>query len=209
MKYLKTLGLAVLAAAALTTFAVSASATTLTSPAGTTLGVGAKVKFAAESSLQTHGENFNITCGGFSFEGQLTQAGGAEETVRFPIQSLNVGFCGGGHTLAVLKTGSIEIHTDSESADGNGTVTWSGGEIFAGLHRTILGFPITVNCVYYSENTLLGTLTGSKNREGKTATLDYTGAVLPMREGAPAFCGESFTWTGSSTVESPDYLDVD
>lgn len=208
MKYLKTLGLAILAMTAFSAFAMSASATTLTSPAGTTLGAGTKIKASAESMLQTDG-NVEISCEGFSFEGETENAGGASETVRIPITTLFFGVCGGGHTLSVFKRGSLEIHTDAESADGNGVVTWSGGEIFAGLHRTILGFPITLQCTFYSENTTLGTITGSKNSAGKTATLDFTGAVLPMKEGSSPACGESFTWTGSSAFGTPDYLDID
>lgn len=186
-------------------FVGSASATTLTSPAGTTVGVGAKIKLSAETAIQQEGEGPKITCENSTIEGQVGQAGGASETVRIPVSTLFFSSCSAGITVTVLKPGSLEIHTDTASANGNGTVTWSGAELTILTHNALIG---TIHCIYQTEGTRFGTLTGSKNREGKTATLNLETAELPAIETSP-FCGESAVWTGSYIFETPDYLDVD
>lgn len=215
MKYLKTLGLAVLAVAAVMALAGTASATTLTSPAGTTLGVGAELKASAEKPFQVHTPIETRTCDNSQWTGKVIQKGGASETVVVELTNLTLDLCTSGYTFFVLKPGKLEIHTDSASADGNGIVTWAGGS-FTTLTHTIVG---DFHCKYHISNATLGTLKGSKNLAGGTATLDVGSVQLIPDEPYPwwYYCSEEIDGKevgpvltgGSYTIGTPDYLDVD
>lgn len=205
MRYLKKLGIALLAAAALTSLASSASATTLTSPPGTTLGAGTKLTASLEGSLLTEGL-INLTCPTSHMEGEVEGAGGASETVRVPLTALAFGGCDP-LTVHILDPGTLEIHTRTGSADGDGLVTWSGAEITTLHHGKFIG---TVHCLYSSEATQVGTLTGSSG-ESKTAAFDIEAFELPLTgTEPPGFCGSgALRLSGSYKFETPDYLDVD
>lgn len=202
MNYPKILGLAVLAMASIAAFAGSASATTLTSPAGTTVPGGTKFK-ASSGGILTEGE-LSITCNNSVLEGLLENPGSEMSTVRIGLTEWTLTECGN-HTLTVVKRGDLEIHTDTASADGNGTVTSTGAEITTLTHNVFLG---TMHCIGFTENTHFGTLTGSKNREGKTAELNLEVTEVPAKE-THALCEETLTLTGIYKFNTPDYLDVD
>lgn len=214
MKYRKALGLAVLAAALLVV-AGSASATTLTSPAGTALGLGAEIKASVEKPFQVHTPIETRTCHNSQWTGKVTQAGGASETVRIELTSLAFNLCTSGYTFVVLKPGNLEIHTDTASADGNGVVTWGNGS-FTTVTHTIVG---DYHCKYHINTVTLGTLTGSKNLAGSTATLNVGSVQLIPDEPYPwwSYCSEEVEGKevgpvltgGSYTLSTPDYLDVD
>lgn len=195
MKYVKTLGLLAIAAAALMAFTASASATVLTSPAGTVYT--GTIKAASENGhvKLTGPLGISVECAS-TVEGKVEKHG-ANVTAGGNITSLAFTGCTNGYSATVLAKGSLEIHA---LGNGNGTLTSSGTEVTV---HTPLGFA----CIYKTGNTHIGTLTGSKNLAGKTATLDIAAATIP-RTGDSAFCGASGSWTGSYLVSTPDYLDV-
>ena len=194
MKYVKMLGLLAVAAAAMMAFAGVASATTVTSPAGTTYTSTVK---ASAGSTELHGEAFSVSCASSTVEGKV-ESHGAGITIGGNIDSLVFASCN--FPVTVLKAGSLEVH---EKQGGNGfvgTLTSTGAEI------TIHG-PFGINCLYKTNATDIGTLTGSGTTKA-TAKLDIDSSLIP-RTGDSAFCGANGEWTGSYTVNTPDYLDVE
>jgi phage baseplate assembly protein gpV len=186
MNHLKTFSAALLTAVALLTLAGSASATTLTSPAGTTY-TGA---FHVESgTIEFHGPFTTIVCKKSTFAGKVENHG-AGITAGGKLSSFTLSECN--YPMTTLKAGSIEIHS---TGSGNGTLTWSGGEIT--WESSI------ANCILTTAGTDLGTLTG-----GSPAKLDINSAGIP-RTGHSFFCGQSSTWTGSFTFTTPSTLLVD
>lgn len=196
MKYVKMLGLAAIAAAALMAFAGPASATILTNGAGAQLGVGTVIHGNAEGTVTLHPPIGDIECGTSTVGGTIGNAGSASTTVSGNLSTLTFGNCNA--TVTVLKKGSLEVHTKTASADGNGTLTSNGAEVtvvFAGFH-----------CIFTTSNTDIGTVTGSKT---KAATLDIE-ATIPRTGGSSGvFCGSTAQWTGSYAVSSPATLYID
>ncbi|HEY8501548.1 MAG TPA: hypothetical protein VIL21_02585 [Solirubrobacterales bacterium] len=219
MRTLNILGLAVLATAAMAVCTGSASATTLTSPAGTTLKAGTELKASSEGAIQLHTVLGTRTCEYSNLMGELANQGGAAETVSVALTNLSFNNCSPSFTFTVLSWGKMIIHTDTASADGNGIVTWS-GTTFTTVAHTIVG---DFHCKYHINETLAGTLTGSKNLEGSTATLALESVeLIPDKEyGWWYYCSEEEenekgeriekgpVLTGSYTFATPDYLDVD
>lgn len=210
MKYLKMLGLAVVAAAAVMAFvgAGSASATTLTctNPEGSGTKVvcpaGTEIVATAESSLLLKAGFANITCTESTVGGKTSNAGSSTETVKGAIETLTFNGCNA--TVTVIKKGTLEIHTHTEGVTNSiGTVTGAGSEVTV----STLG----VSCVYGTSNTDIGTLTGSPHTTstgvGPTATFDIN-ANLPKISGGFA-CASPAAWEGKYKITKPDWLDVD
>jgi hypothetical protein len=187
MKYAKMLGLLAVAAAALMAFAGVASATTLTSPAGTTYT--GKIQSESIGATSLHGPFTTVTCGASSVDGKV-ESHGSGVTAGGKISTLTYTECN--FPVKVIKNGSLEVHA-------NGTLTSSGAEITVG--PTSIG----VSCIYTTANTDIGTLTSSSTSH---AVLDINSAAIP-RTGHSVFCGSSGTWTGSYTVTEPSTLVVD
>lgn len=194
MKNLKTFGFAVAAVTAFMAFAAGASATTLTSPAGTTY-TGA---VQAESIL----ENLHVYVGGqlvercdSEFEWKA-ESHGAAATASGPVTAFSTSECSLDVTL--LKPGSFEVHTMSEANTGSGTVTWNGVE----ATMPIFG----ADCVYVLEKPYVANLTGSKTVEGKTPIVDFE-THWTLAKGL--FCTKTTIWKSYFQVTGPDYLDVD
>lgn len=202
MRYVKTLGLAGVAVVAMLVVAGSASATELTSPAGAKVEVGMKIKAEAEEPIQWN-VPLGMSCSSSILEGKITNAGGSGSTVSGQITTLTFTECGQepgkiSDTVFVLTPGTFELH-------GNGTLTWSGGEITVLTHRGAGLFKLTSHCQLKSENTDLGTLTGSNATKG-TATLDVESGPIP--QSSPG-CNAEIFLSGSYKITSPDYLSVD
>lgn len=197
MKHLKLTVLLAVTAAALFA-AAGASATTLTGAGETTLGVGTEIKAESEGALSLHPPFGTISCNKASIAGKISNAGGSTSTVQVTLETFTESECNA--TITVLKKGTLEIHTQSGSANSNGTVTWTGTElttVFAGFH-----------CIFSTNNTDIGTLTGSATTKGN-ATLDIA-ATIPRTGGSSgAFCGATAQWTGSLKFTSPTTLNVD
>jgi hypothetical protein len=197
MKYARMLGLLAIAAAALMAFTGIASATQVTSPPGTAY-TGVIKATAGPTSL--HGPFTTVTCQESIVAGELKNHG-KDITASGPITHLTFITCN--FPVKVLKTGTLEIHTEyvngqqSTTANGNGTLTSNGAEIT--IETSI------ANCIFVTKNTDIGRVTGS---DTKHAVLDIESAGIP-REGHSIFCGSSGTWTGSYTVTTPSTLYVD
>ena len=205
MKYLKMLGLAAIAAGALMAFvgAGTASATELTCSAGVMCAAPTHIHAVNEGTVTLDPIIGKIECGESTVTGRAS-TGSSSTTVASvnergeaaELEALTFGSCNA--AITVEKKGSLEIHTRTASADGNGTLTSKGAQIkivFSGITCTATtGTGVDI-----------GTVTGSKNLSNKTATLDIE-ATIPL-DGA--FCGGSASWTGSYLVTTPDYLDID
>ena len=191
MKHLKMFSITALTAISTAVFAASVSATVITSPASTTYA-GTISASAGVTSL--HNDAFSVWCnkslvtGKVEFHGAGTTAGGAVSTLSFSECT---------RPVTVLAKGSLEV---AATSGGNGTVRSSVASV------TIHG-PFGVNCLYTTAQTDVGTLTGSSTTNA-TAKLDINSALIP-RTGDSPFCGTFGEWTGSYTVNTPDYLDVD
>jgi hypothetical protein len=105
----------------------------------------------------------------------------------------------------VIKKGSLEFHThesDTKGKSGWGTLTSSGLEI-----TITFPSPVTLDCIYTTNNTDIGTVTGSTSTGG-AAVIGVSGKKL-TRTGGSFFCGSSVELTGSYTFISPNWIDVD
>jgi hypothetical protein len=202
MRSAKLLGGAVLAAVALMAIAGTASATVLTGKGEEILKVGTKGKAVSEGPVVLSG-TINITCQKSVVEGEITNAGSSTTTVEGKVTSLTFQECGSS-TVTVLELGTAVTHTDSESANGNGVSTGSGGKATILTHN-VLG---TVHCIYTPPSTENGTILGSINNEGGAATV--TGESVPVPQSATDFgCGSEASGTAKYVNETPAYVDVD
>jgi hypothetical protein len=194
MKYVKMLGLAAVAAAALMAFvgAGTASATTLTGLEGKVVKTGTTIH-AVNSGTATLTTSFkNIECSESTVQGSTTNETGT--TVNGSVGTLTFGKCN--CEVKVLKTGTLSIERIGTTS--NGTLRSSGAEVTASC-STIFG---TVHCIYATSNTDLGTLTG-----GTTAKMDISSADIP-RLPTSGLCDESANWDATYLVDNPDTLNV-
>jgi opacity protein-like surface antigen len=200
MKYAKILGLLAVAAAALMAFAASASATTLTSPPGTTYTGVIEAEAEDPDSEEHNGVTLDgvtdINCTHSKVAGKV-ETHGSNVTASGLLSTLTFEECNA--HVTVLKKGELIIHTDHVAGDGNGTLTSSGAEVTIQVTT-----PIKISCIYSTENTPIGTLTG---HDDEHATLDIKATI--KRTGHSFFCGAEAEWTGSYTVTNPENLTVD
>lgn len=192
MKNLKLLGLAALVSTALMAFASGASATIVTTTTGGP---------AATPPIHLANENgyvvvrtaiANALCH-YTAEFTPTSHGGFSGTTG-PVSVMTFSGCTNGwHVTAVPGSlGQISIH--SSGFGENGSVRWHGGKV------TLTRFGVT--CVFETNNTLIGTLTG-----GNPATLNVEGS-LPINESeSSALCGSgSSSFEGSLVTTSALYV---
>lgn len=194
MNHLKMLGVAVIAVALLGIGAGSASATVLTSPKGTVLPAGSEIDMSAESSLTLKMGFTNVTCTESTMRWKTGNAGSSTETVKGKLELLTFANCSG-VTYVGLSNGSLEFHATSS---GNGTLTSTGWEFTVNAFGT--------SCVYATNNTNLGTVTGSV-ATGSTATLDLKTTLKKV--GGGFACAVEAPWEGSYVFTKPDYLALD
>ena len=184
MKYVKMLGLL---AVALMALAGTASATTVTSSAGTTPTIE-----ATSSNLTLHNAVGTISC-----ESRLKlviEKHGAGTAASGKISSLTFTPCTGGSMHnSTIKGGSLSI---TATSGGNGTVTWSGGTWMT----TMFG----IECGYTTEGTSIGTLTAAEH-----AVLDITATIKRTEGSGGIFCGSTANWTGTYKFVSPTNLSID
>lgn len=198
MRFAKLIMLLAVAALTLMAMAASASATELTSPFGTKLGIGTTIKAESEGWVEFDG-SINVTCQKSSIEGEVTSAGGASSTVRGNFTKLSFTECGN-HTVTVVKGGSFEVHTEEANLNLRGRLTSSGAEITILTHSIFLG---TRHCIITSGFSELGTITF-----GGTATIDVSSFGLFEVE-TDSLCGAFPDLTGNYKITSPDSLFVD
>lgn len=204
MRYLTKFGVIAIAMAALMAFidAGTASATILTNAQGGQYGVGTTFDLKSEGKVVFGFGLGKLECES-TVRGQVTNAGGATSTVSGPIENNLPGEplfseCNG--VVETVAKGILEIHTQEANANFNGTLTSTGLELTTEF--------ATFHCIFRTNGTDLGTVTGSTGTGGK-ATVDIK-ATLPRTGGrSGAFCGSSVQLTGSYVVESPAFVDVD
>ena len=220
MKYLKILGLAAVAAMALTAFmgAGTASATQLykytTPSANDKLGVGTTILSSLESGtsalLKDTGGLANDTCTASEVHGTITKDTSSSPAVNPQGAITTLSFTGCSHTTNVLANGSLEIKNIAGTT--NGTVISKEARVT--IKSTVFGISCTANT---GAGTTIGTLTGAKKTEAEAkeeeetekvptlhrATMDIS-AIISLENG----CGDS-TWTGSYVVTSPVGLTVE
>ena len=181
MKYIKMLGLLAIAAAALMAFAGTASASTLTSPEGTTY----TGNFTATSTnLELHGSFVTIKCTHPEMKGSVEQHGAANAGGK--ISSLTFTGC---NYPTTVTAGGIMVFTSANGA------LWS---LLAWHLHTSVG-----TCTFTTNNTPIGTLV-----EGKNAYISINSAKIP-RTGGNFLCGSSGTLTGTYDLTTPNDLWVD
>jgi hypothetical protein len=195
MKYIKMLGLAAVAAMALMAFAGTASATDLTSPAGTVYE--GEIVATAESSLTLQAGFSTVTCTESTVAGTPNSFGA---TVSGPITTLDFSNCPE-TTVTPEKNaegnyGTLSIAVDKKGPNGN----------LSGSGSRVKIVKSGVTCYYETSNTPLGTLTGSSTT-GKTATMDIN-ATLKRGTGSSFFCASEALWSGSYVVTTPHFLDI-
>jgi hypothetical protein len=196
VKYIKMLGLAAVVAAVLMALVGmgTASATKLYSGGGP-LGSGTTLHAVLEASTVVQAGFGNIACHGSTIHVGTTNEGGATETVLGPISTLTFEACTG-NTVTVLSKGALEIHHIPGTT--NGTVTSSDSE------WTLISHSSGVHCIYKTEGTDLGVLTG--NTSGP-ATLDVEATIV--RVPTSFLCASSAKMTAKYDVTSPSPLWVE
>jgi hypothetical protein len=194
MKYLKILGLAAMAAMALTAFvgAGTASAETLwyTTADGTldTLKVGSEIDASLEAGtsaiLKDQSSTTIDTCTSSTVKGKVESNG---TPASGKVSSLTFGGCS--HTTKVIAPGSLTISP-------TGAVTSAEAEV------TVVSTVFGASCIAKTgSGTSIGTLKDAPSSTGH-ATLTIN-ASLSM-----GICGTA-TWTGSYTVTTPTGLHAD
>jgi hypothetical protein len=190
MKYVKMLGLLAVAAASLTAFAGTASATIVTSPPGTTYT--GTIHAESEGSTSLDGSFVTVSCGRSTFSTRVNTHGAGVTAIGFS-SSLTFSECN--YPVTVQNGGSLELHG---SGSGNATATSTSAQIEI---QTSVG-----TCIFTTTFTDIGTLTGSASTKSN-ATLDIGSAAIP-RTGGNFLCGLSATWTGAYRIWSPSNLNV-
>lgn len=186
MSNLKTIRTAAILAAVLMAWVGTASATTVTSPAGMTY---TSTLSATSTYTVFHGAFISFSCTHSQFAGKV-ESHGASSTVKSNLSSWT--FSGCNYDVTVKLRGSLEIHA---TAGGNGTLTSSGTEL---LVHTSVG-----ECIFTTSGTHIGTVTG-----GTPANVDLGSSAIP-RTGGSFFCGSSMEWTGNYTFTTPSTLLLD
>lgn len=203
MKHFKVIGLAAVAAMALTAFlgAGSASATVLCktqmtegcAAAGWDYPIGTVIDASLEAETTLRLKNTSgttlVTCTASTVKGETTNTGSATETVDGNASVLT--FEGCDNPIHLVTPGSFEVH--SIVGTDNGTVTANGVTVIL----TIFG----VSCVYTTDGTHAGVATG-----GSMGTVDFN-TVLKKEVGG-FLCPETIIWNGAYTVTSPEPLYV-
>jgi len=217
MRYMKMLGLAVVAALALTALAGvgSASATTLCKktvspcPAGETYALGTVIEGHTSSvTLETTEGLFNpvITCATSTFSGKTTSVTasptsltGSIERLTFTgcIDSVAAGFCS---TVVANLPLTAHITTAGASSSGNGTLTLTGFEITFLCHAMGTSSFGVDHCRYKGE-VVMG-LTG-----GTPASALANNQTL-TKSGGDFGCPNKADWTAKYTITKPSPLFV-
>lgn len=178
--------------AAMIVLASSASATIITSPSGTTYTGEVK---ASGGTVTLSGSFVTVECKKVSSVAGKVESHGASVTAAGKLASLTGGECN--FPVTINKGGSAELHTDGESANGNGTATSTGAEITI---ATSIG-----TCIFTTNATDVGTVKG-----GTPAVIEVKGAKIPRTGGSAGFlCGSTGTLNGSLTANTPGTLLVD
>jgi len=191
MKYVKILGLVAMVLAALMAIAGTASATTLTSPKGTTYTSTIKAENVGTVTLTSAFGGFGaVSCNKSTVEGKV-ETHGAGVTAGGVVSSLTYSECN--KPITVVNKGSLELHAGATEKEA--TLTSKNANIV--IHETAFG---TCTFTTASTGTDLGTVTTTAATGGN--------AVLDIKAAIPSTCGTG-TWEGSYKAVTPSTLYVD
>jgi hypothetical protein len=189
MKHVKILGLLAVAAAAMMSFAASASADYLSTSTG---GAAAtpNIHAVSEGHVTLKNPIANISCN--STTSGAPTSHGAGLNVSGPISNLDWSSCTNSWHVTTLAPGSLSVSAIAGSY--NGTLTSNGAKVAT----TRFG----INCVYETKNTHIGTVTG-----GSSATL-HVKASIPINTGeSSGLCGTADSaWEGGYTTTEALYV---
>lgn len=200
------LGLAAIAAMAITAFAGAASASaselcsTNTSPCtGTKYGVGTALEATSTSAVLTTTGGFinpTVTCTHSAVKGSVTNAGGKGSNVVGTINSLTFTSCSySGGKCTVTSTGTPYLATGTATGGGNGTLTVENdGSGNPGASVACEGLPV---CSYSSGDVSMSVTGGNPAKIVANKVL-LTGGSFP--------CPTDATWTATYTVLKPSPL---
>ena len=198
MKQLKRLAVVVAGVAALAGFAGSsvASATILTSPAGTQVMAKAVFKGEKSEGLAVLENSFgeDVTCNGTTFAGEVSAEGSPVATVGIKLNTWTLTECN--CEVVVLKSGTLEIHTEGANNNANGSVTGSDQE----FTTNCFGF----HCIWSTFNTPMGNLTA-----GAPATIAVNAIFKRTGGSSGTFCGGQGTFSARYKITVPSKLSVD
>src|SRR5690349_9315383 len=189
MKNRKILGLAAVLSAALMALAGSASATTVTTTTGGAASTPTIHMFNEGGHLSLASPIANIECSS-TFEGSVVSHGPGA-TAKVNLATFSLTGCTNSWHFTTTSAGALEIHWTL----GHGaTVTWTGAKI----DSTRLG----VTCVYQTNSTSLGILTG-----GNPATLSLEANIPINTAESSGLCGSgNVNWAGSYITTSALYV---
>jgi hypothetical protein len=188
MKYVKILSLLAVAAAAMMAFAASASADYVT----TSTGGGAEtpeIHGVSEGHVTLKNPIANISCN--STTAGTPTSHGAGAAVSGPISTLAWSNCTNSWHVTTLAPGSLSVESTSGH---NGSLSSTGARVAT----TRFG----VTCVYETENTPIGTVTG-----GNPATLSISASIPLDAEASSGLCGSgNAAWEGSYSTTGALYI---
>jgi hypothetical protein len=204
MKYVKILGLLAVAAAAMMAFAASASATYVTTTTGGSAATPAIHAVNEGGHVTLKNPIANISCSSTSQGSVESDGHEIEETedktkhtvltsapASGKISELTFTGCTNSWHVTTLAPGSLSV-THTEGHDGS--LTSSGARV----STTRFG----VTCVYETNNTPIGTVTG-----GNPATLDISASIPLDAEASSGLCGSgNAAWEGSYVSTSALYI---
>lgn len=206
MKYVKTLVIAAVAAAAVLAVAGAgtASATVLCKvepttggsttgtvcPAASAYSAGTEIHMTLTGRVKLTTTFKTYECLKSTMKGKTENEGSASETVKVPLESLTYSECN--CQTFVLKPGKLEIHWTTDT--NNGTVTASGEEETLSC-STIFG---TMHCLITPTDHDVGTIIGGKEPEVITQN--------PPLDPTSPLCDEKPEWEGTYQVTSPKPL---
>jgi hypothetical protein len=193
MKYVKILGLLAVAAAALMAFAGTASATEITSSTGST----PTIKGLNVGQVELHGPVGSVICQKVIGEGTITSHGAGKPASGSVIHAA-ITECN--EHVTIVKFGSASINPVSPT--GNGTLTSTGAEVTV-VQTTIFG---AVHCIYATNNTHVGRLTGASSSTGHAVL--HIEAAIP-RVVTSGLCGsDPAELTGTAKITHPTGLQI-
>ena len=197
MNFRRFSGLVAMGVAALAMMAATASASTITSPAGTHYTSLVRADSEGEH-VRIHRFPFSVvTCEFSRIEWQVEKGIGIFTTARGPVTHFSLGFCS--QSVTILKKGTIEVHKGGWGSGEYDLITWTGAELTIGGCTYRFG-------VKPGETVAMGALTNSSST-GATATIDMASNTIPTVT-YPG-CGIGMEMTGIYEISTPDYLDVD
>lgn len=186
--HVKILSLLAVVAATMMALAGSASADYVSTTTGGAAETPTIEVVAENGHFVVKGPNVTITCAVAAHYAVIAHGPGSD--ILSQLSVLVWSGCTNFWHVTTEAAGSLSVESTSGH---NGTVTSTGAKI----RTTRLG----VNCVYETNNTHFGTLTG-----GNPATLHVKATVPIVASESAEICGTTSTWEGSLVTKSALYV---